>query len=256
MRKCADELRPCRKCGTLFVGRACKVCAAAKVARYRERHPDRVKVSRRKTRVKHAEKVAEYQREYSKENRSRLSETARERRRADPERYREYSRARRVRDLEHARELDRKRTARPERREYRKRYTRAYREANAERLQAEKRAWYEANRERLRQKSKETSREWARRNPDRVRASALRRIARKKNAPGTHHTAADVRSQFKAQRGLCYWCKIKLEKYEVDHVVPLARGGSNGKENIVCACRPCNRRKGAKMPAEFAGVLL
>lgn len=40
-----------------------------------------------------------------------------------------------------------------------------------------------------------------------------------------------------------------------DHVVPVAQGGTRGWENIVTACEPCNRRKGARTPDE-AGMAL
>ena len=33
------------------------------------------------------------------------------------------------------------------------------------------------------------------------------------------------------------------ENLEIDHVVPLARGGSNRLENLQLLCRDCNRRK-------------
>lgn len=36
---------------------------------------------------------------------------------------------------------------------------------------------------------------------------------------------------------------------EVDHVIPVARGGTNTTHNLVAACRACNRRKGAKAAA-------
>ena len=34
------------------------------------------------------------------------------------------------------------------------------------------------------------------------------------------------------------------ENLEIDHVVPLARGGSNRLENLQLLCQDCNRRKG------------
>lgn len=34
-------------------------------------------------------------------------------------------------------------------------------------------------------------------------------------------------------------------RLEVDHVIPLARGGSNDPSNLQTLCFPCNRRKGA-----------
>jgi 5-methylcytosine-specific restriction endonuclease McrA len=74
---------------------------------------------------------------------------------------------------------------------------------------------------------------------------------------GGTHTAADVAAQRARQRGRCYWCHEKVGKsYHVDHVMPLALGGSNGPENIVIACISCNLRKSAKHPMDWAGRLL
>lgn len=68
---------------------------------------------------------------------------------------------------------------------------------------------------------------------------------------------AKIQKMNAAQRGRCYWCKEKYGKtFEVDHVWPRSRGGGNGAENLVLACRKCNRSKHAKTPAEFAGLLL
>jgi 5-methylcytosine-specific restriction endonuclease McrA len=86
-------------------------------------------------------------------------------------------------------------------------------------------------------------------------ASHVRR-ARIRQADGTHN-AKDVQAQFNRQHGKCYWCHKKTGKqYHVDHVMPLALGGSNGPENLVIACPSCNLSKGARHPMDFAGVLL
>lgn len=103
-------------------------------------------------------------------------------------------------------------------------------------------------------------RQWSRSNPEHVRAKQSQRRAKKVQAGGTH-TPADVRQQLQAQKGLCYWCRTRLQttgenKYHVDHLIALAKGGSNGPENIVCACPDCNLHKSDKMPWEFAGRLL
>jgi 5-methylcytosine-specific restriction endonuclease McrA len=82
------------------------------------------------------------------------------------------------------------------------------------------------------------------------------RRARKASAPGTH-TAEDVAAQLDRQNGRCYWCGMKTaDKYHADHVIPLAKGGSNGPENIVIACPTCNLKKHDKHPMDFAGVML
>lgn len=45
----------------------------------------------------------------------------------------------------------------------------------------------------------------------------------------------------------CVYCGRPAR--EVDHVVPVAKGGTNTTHNLVAACRACNRRKGAKTAA-------
>lgn len=41
--------------------------------------------------------------------------------------------------------------------------------------------------------------------------------------------------------GVCCYCGFPAA--EVDHVVPVSRGGGNDVENLVAACRECNREK-------------
>lgn len=92
-------------------------------------------------------------------------------------------------------------------------------------------------------------------NPEAVKAKHSNRRARVLAAGGTF-SATDVQRKLLLQKNTCYWCRAKLNgKYHVDHVIPLSRGGSNGPENIVCACAGCNLSKWAKMPWEFAGRL-
>lgn len=40
-----------------------------------------------------------------------------------------------------------------------------------------------------------------------------------------------------------------------DHILPLSRGGTNGWDNVVTSCSPCNNRKGDRLPQE-AGMKL
>lgn len=83
-------------------------------------------------------------------------------------------------------------------------------------------------------------------------AQSVRR-GRKKGAEGSY-TANDVAAQYKRQKGTCYWCGRRVGKtYHVDHVIPLAKGGSNGPDNIVIACPQCNQSKNDKLPHEWEG---
>lgn len=54
------------------------------------------------------------------------------------------------------------------------------------------------------------------------------------------------------QRGICHYCEKKFppEKLTMDHVVPLARGGTSTQGNIVAACQDCNRDKKLETPVE------
>lgn len=50
----------------------------------------------------------------------------------------------------------------------------------------------------------------------------------------------------------CYMCHRKLGKRDIhlDHVRPVTRGGSHTEDNIKVSCRPCNLRKGNRLPEE------
>ena len=52
--------------------------------------------------------------------------------------------------------------------------------------------------------------------------------------------------------GICHYCgqKVGAENLTMDHVIPVVRGGSSTKGNIVPACSDCNRDKKTAIPAE------
>jgi 5-methylcytosine-specific restriction endonuclease McrA len=128
-------------------------------------------------------------------------------------------------------------------------YSRAYYAANKERRLERARAWHKENLER----ASERNRKWRELHPEDARLIARRRRARQKEADGTH-TPTDVAAQYEMQKGRCYYCGCELNgKYQTDHVIPLSRGGSDGTDNIVVACAPCNQSKGDKLPTEWVG---
>ena len=53
-------------------------------------------------------------------------------------------------------------------------------------------------------------------------------------------------------RGVCHYCgrKFAARELTMDHIVPIARGGTSTQGNIVPACRECNRGKKLETPAE------
>jgi 5-methylcytosine-specific restriction endonuclease McrA len=63
-------------------------------------------------------------------------------------------------------------------------------------------------------------------------------------------TARDIRRLLARHSGRCFYCYGR-EHLELDHVVPLSRGGRHSIGNLVPACRRCNRRKSARFLAEW-----
>ena len=55
----------------------------------------------------------------------------------------------------------------------------------------------------------------------------------------------------------CFYCGRKLSRRRAtkDHVIPVSKGGSNAKKNIVDACRKCNSEKGCLTIEEFRVVM-
>lgn len=98
--------------------------------------------------------------------------------------------------------------------------------------------------------------EWNKQHPLKMSEHRHRRRARVRSAEGVL-SALDIQKQFDGQKGRCWWCRKKFmgSAFHVDHVIPLARGGTNDAKNICIACPACNVKKGAKLPSEFAGRL-
>ncbi len=58
------------------------------------------------------------------------------------------------------------------------------------------------------------------------------------------------RNIFYRDKNRCQYCGKVFPQRELnlDHVIPLARGGTTGWTNVVCACIRCNTRKGDRTP--------
>ena len=53
--------------------------------------------------------------------------------------------------------------------------------------------------------------------------------------------------------GACYFCakKVPPKELTMEHVVPIIRGGTTSKGNIVPACKECNSKKKYLLPIEW-----
>lgn len=136
-------------------------------------------------------------------------------------------------------------------------YHRDYRASNPEKISAteKKRSKTDSRRKNQRENSKKRY-HLDPLQKQKTRTKNSNRRARMKGAEG-HHTAEDEQAQYAAQNGKCWYCGEKLNgKYEIDHINPLSRGGSNWPDNLVATCAFCNRSKHDKLPWEWIGRLL
>jgi 5-methylcytosine-specific restriction endonuclease McrA len=116
-------------------------------------------------------------------------------------------------------------------------------------------AWYYANRER----AIETARAWQQGHPEQHKANVANVRTRRRGAPGPGFSGRAFAALVKAYGGRCAYCSDPLgDDYEPDHVVALGRGrgGHNAIDNVVPACKPCNRAKSSKTVDAWLEILL
>lgn len=117
-----------------------------------------------------------------------------------------------------------------------------------EKTRARVAAWSERNPDKV--KAKNATRRES--NPDSFRLSSMHHRARKNAAEGSH-TLADIQRIHTEQGGKCACCGAPLSAdYHIDHIMPLALGGSNWPDNLQGLCEFCNISKNAKRPLEFS----
>lgn len=107
--------------------------------------------------------------------------------------------------------------------------------------------WGDKNRE---QKRNNYSR-WARDNIKYLRIKSLNRrlIIKERGKLSTDI----VIKLLKLQKGKCACCHSDITKstFHVDHIMPIALGGSNTDNNVQILCASCNYSKHAKHPVDF-----
>jgi 5-methylcytosine-specific restriction endonuclease McrA len=59
-----------------------------------------------------------------------------------------------------------------------------------------------------------------------------------------------------AQKCECVYCKVDItEERHIDHIFPIAKGGTNTDDNIQLTCPKCNIMKGDMYPWEFSLII-
>jgi 5-methylcytosine-specific restriction endonuclease McrA len=151
-------------------------------------------------------------------------------------------------------------------------YSEAYRLKNSAAVKAYNAAWAKANPEfnaayRIAhpeydaiyyasnsEKAKSNAAAWAKANPYAKRIHAQNRRTRKlENGGVLSKGLAD--KLFKMQKGKCACCNQPLGKdFNLDHIMPLALGGTNTNDNMQLLLQRCNNQKHAKHPIDFMQI--
>lgn len=119
---------------------------------------------------------------------------------------------------------------------------------NRERANEDRRKWHAENAER----AKQTVRAWYDNNLDRKRIIRKRRRAAKFGSI-EHYSFEELKNLWDSIPHQCACCAIPItiKSRHIDHINPLARGGSNAITNIQFLCSRCNKSKGARDPIDF-----
>jgi len=57
---------------------------------------------------------------------------------------------------------------------------------------------------------------------------------------------------FERDNWTCAYCgTTEADQWHCDHIIPLARGGSNDSDNLATSCRSCNSSKGDRLVSEW-----
>jgi 5-methylcytosine-specific restriction endonuclease McrA len=109
-----------------------------------------------------------------------------------------------------------------------------YRLINAEKMKAWRDAWRLAN-------------------PENTAIASNNRRSRKLSSAGRGHLSSGLTLKlYELQQGKCPCCGDLLgSDYHLDHIMPLALGGSNTDENMQLLRRRCNSQKHSKHPIDF-----
>jgi hypothetical protein len=125
--------------------------------------------------------------------------------------------------------------------------------------------WYENRKDHVKAKSllwrrehpekvSKFSKRWRKRHPEKAKEMDARSRHKQRGAAG-ELSKGILKMLFEAQNGLCACCETPLlDNFEIDHIMPIALGGTNTDDNVQLLTPLCNKRKGHKHPATLGMV--
>ena len=135
----------------------------------------------------------------------------------------------------------------------RREYLRLYRAANKEAIAASRKSYYEKTKPALVNKKGNYGKgsdyqlNYQRANKDKMAANASRRRAQKK---GNGVFTISNKFMKNLYNSPCVYCGAS-EEIEVDHLIPIVKGGRHSEGNLQPLCKACNNEKRAKLWIEF-----
>jgi len=60
-----------------------------------------------------------------------------------------------------------------------------------------------------------------------------------------------VKNVFQTANNLCVKCFLELHNFDVDHILPRSKGGTDKVDNLQIMCRSCNRKKSDKESIDY-----
>ena len=94
---------------------------------------------------------------------------------------------------------------------------------------------------------KQRFKDWSLANPEKARERGARRRARRETNGIFKVTAKE---KLRLYNNPCFYCG-SFEQIQIDHVIPIARGGRHSIGNLVAACAKCNNHKRARFVMEW-----
>lgn len=122
-------------------------------------------------------------------------------------------------------------------------YWRDYRASRRDELNANYKAWAKKRGSRRKYMTDEQKLQ------ERLRGAMYR--ARDMGVEVCEFTIRDFRRMEARQDGRCAYCRKKSKWLQMDHVIPLIRGGRHSAGNLVLACADCNKSKSAMLPMRW-----
>jgi len=193
----------------------CKLCAAERRKKYYEKDKEHINKVKKENRKKYRDKSLAYNKEYYQKTRKRRLEVARQ-----------YRKDNREKLVENIRE-----------------YNKTHKEENKQRTSN----YRKNNPEKVRQ----TKANYRKNNPEAVQKHRMTRRARKAQNGVFKVSNKELG---KLMNSPCVMCG-STQQITIDHIIPIARGGTHSVGNLQTLCKKCNSSKQDKVMTEWKSSL-